>query len=200
MPANSSAAASTAGTPAGIAEARADSLRYPYTEADVQFMTSMIGHHSQAIAMSKWAPTHTTNQTIHTLAARIINAQVDEISIMQRWLRDRQRPAPEMSGEGHAMTMHSAHAGALAPGMLTPEQMQRLDEAQGAEFDRLFLTFMIQHHRGALTMVKELFGTYGAGQDEIVFKFASDVNVDQATEIERMEQMLVGMMFEDPSR
>jgi uncharacterized protein (DUF305 family) len=87
-----------------------------------------------------------------------------------------------MGGMEHVMLM---------PGMLTPEQMSQLDAARGPEFDRLFLTFMIQHHKGAVSMVQELFGTYGAGQDEIVFKFASDVNIDQTTEIARMEQMLI---------
>jgi uncharacterized protein (DUF305 family) len=183
-----------------VAQARADSLRYPYTEADVRFMTGMIGHHAQAIAMAKWAPTHGASETIRTLAARIINAQVDEIATMQQWLRERRKPVPEPSPDGVTMTMHAAHNGSLQPGMLTEAQMRQLDQARGAEFDRLFLTFMIQHHRGALAMVKELFGTYGAGQDEVVFKFASDVNVDQITEIERMEQMLMDLMFEEPSR
>jgi uncharacterized protein (DUF305 family) len=184
---------------AAIAKARADSMRYPYTEADVQFMTNMVGHHAQAIEMSKMAPTHTDNKSIHTLAGRIINAQKDEIAIMQQWLRDRRRPVPDPSSGMHGAG-DAGHHGALAPGMLTPEQMKKLDEARGPEFDRLFLTFMIQHHRGAVAMVKELFSTYGAGHDEIVFKLASDVNVDQTTEIDRMQLMLAEMMFEDPSR
>ena len=82
----------------------------------------------------------------------------------------------------------------LMPGMLTEEQMKQLDEARGSEFDRLFLTLMIQHHRGAVSMVETLLGTYGAGQDEIVFKFASDVNIDQTTEIARMEKMLAALI------
>lgn len=199
-PAATSGDAATTADSAGIAQARADSMRYPYTEADVQFMTNMVGHHAQAIAMSRWAPTHTDNKTIHTLAGRIINAQKDEIAIMQQWLRDRRRPVPEPFADGQGMSMHAMHHGTLAPGMLTPEQMQQLDAARGDEFDRLFLTFMIQHHRGAVAMVKELFSTYGAGQDVMVFKLASDVNVDQLTEIERMELMLVDLIFEDPSR
>ena len=86
------------------------------------------------------------------------------------------------------MAMHRAgEQGMLMPGMLTEEQMQQLDQARGAEFDRLFLTYMIQHHRGAVSMVKQLFGTHGAAQDETVFKFANDVSVDQSTEIARME-------------
>ena len=90
----------------------------------------------------------------------------------------------KMDGMEHEMLM---------PGMLTDAQMKQLDRPRGAEFDRLFLTFMIQHHRGAVTMVKELFGTYGAAQDETVFKFASDVNVDQTTEIARMQKMLAAL-------
>jgi uncharacterized protein (DUF305 family) len=162
-------------------------------------MSGMIHHHAQAIAMARWAPTHSSSASIRTLAARIINAQQDEIAIMQQWLRERRQPVPEPSPDG-TMIMHGTHHAALQPGMLTEDQMKQLDGARGAEFDRLFLTYMIQHHRGALVMVKELFGSYGAGQDEIVFKFASDVNVDQITEIERMEQMLIDLMFESPSR
>jgi uncharacterized protein (DUF305 family) len=87
----------------------------------------------------------------------------------------------------------------LMPGMLTEAQMRELDAARGREFDRLFLTYMIQHHRGATSMVTELFGSYGAGQDETVFKFASDVNVDQTTEIERMQRMLADLLFGESS-
>lgn len=185
-------------TPEAIAKARADSARYPYTAADVHFMTAMIGHHAQAITVSRWAPTRGANPAVQRLAARIINAQQDEIVTMQQWLADRQKPFPEVRADGstsmihrgeHGMSMH----GMQMPGMLTQAQMQQLEQARGAEFDRLFLTFMIQHHRGAVTMVEELFSSYGAGQDEIVFKFASDVNVDQATEIARMEQMLAAL-------
>jgi uncharacterized protein (DUF305 family) len=165
---------------AAIAKARADSVRHPYTDADVQFMSHMIGHHAQAIVMSGWAPTHDANPSVRILAQRIINAQQDEIATMRQWLGDRNKAAP---AEHHM----------LMPGMLTPDQMTQLDQARGGDFDRLFLTFMIQHHRGAVTMVKELFGTYGAGQDETVFKFASDVNVDQTTEIARMEKMLAAL-------
>ena len=91
------------------------------------------------------------------------------------------------------MTMNGMEHMMLMPGMLTEEQMKQLDAARGPDFDRLFLTDMIQHHRGAVSMVKDLFGTYGAGQDETVFKFASDVNVDQTTEIVRMEKMLAAI-------
>jgi uncharacterized protein (DUF305 family) len=91
------------------------------------------------------------------------------------------------------MTMGGMQHEMLMPGMLTAAQMKQLDAARGPEFDRLFLTYMIQHHRGAVSMVKELFDSYGAGQDEVVFKFASDVNVDQTTEIARMDKMLIAV-------
>ena len=112
---------------------------------------------------------------------------------MQRWLQDRRRPVPEPSATGMKMRMNGADHVMLMPGMLTQDQMKELDQARGSEFDRLFLTFMIQHHRGAVTMVQDLFGTYGAAQDETVFKFANDVNVDQSTEIARMERMLAAL-------
>ena len=127
------------------------------------------------------------------MAARIISAQNDEIAIMQEWLRDQNQPVPVPNPAGVRMKMDGMEHDMLMPGMLTPEQMSQLDKARGVEFDRLFLTFMIQHHRGAVTMVHELFRTYGAGQDEAVFKFASDVQVDQSTEVARMEKMLAAM-------
>ncbi len=177
---------------AGIAKARADSLRYPYTAADVRFMQSMIGHHTQAITMAGWAPSHGANSSVRTLAERIINAQQDEIVTMRQWLQDRRQKVP---GPGASMTMmmDGKAQEMLMPGMLTQAQMQQLDQARGPDFDHLFLTFMIQHHRGAVSMVQDLFDTYGASQDETIFKFASDVNVDQSTEIARMEKMLASM-------
>jgi uncharacterized protein (DUF305 family) len=178
---------------AAIARARADSVRLPYTEADVHFMSAMIGHHAQAIVMANWAPTHGASASVLRLAERIINAQHDEIATMQRWLRDRLKPVPEARPAGMKMMMNGVEHEMLMPGMLTESQMKQLDQARGPEFDRLFLSFMIQHHRGAVAMVKQLFDSYGAGQDETVFKFATDVNVDQATEIERMQKMLVSL-------
>ena len=178
-----------------IAKAKADSARYPFTEADVHFMSAMIGHHAQAIVISDWAPTHGADAAVRRLAERIINAQQDEIATMQRWLRDRGQPVPEASATGMKMKMNghehpSTGSGMLMPGMLTEDQMRQLDQARGREFDRLFLTFMIQHHKGAVSMVQDLFASKGAGQDETVFKFATDVSVDQSTEIARMEKML----------
>ena len=179
--------------PVYVEKARADSIRHPYTQTDVDFMTHMIGHHAQAIAMSRWAPTHGASPAVQRLAKRIINAQVDEIATMQNWLRDRLKPVPDATPMGMKMTMNGVEHVMLMPGMLTEEQMKQLDAARGPEFDRLFLTDMIQHHSGAVSMVRDLFASYGAGQDEIVFKFASDVNVDQTTEIARMEKMLAGL-------
>jgi uncharacterized protein (DUF305 family) len=184
------AAPNAAADSAGIAKARADSLRYPYTAADVQFMTHMIGHHAQALVMAGWAPSHGANPEVQRLADRIINAQNDEITIMQQWLRDRRQPVPEAKPGPMKMVMNGMEHEMLMPGMLTDAQMKELDQARGKEFDRLFLRYMIQHHRGAVSMVNELFGTSGAAQDETVFKFANDVQVDQSTEIARMEKML----------
>jgi uncharacterized protein (DUF305 family) len=184
---------------AAMARARADSLRRPWTEADVRFMTNMIGHHAQAIVMANLVATHTTTPAMKILAGRIINAQRDEIATMQTWLRDRGRPVPEVGPAG--TTTHTAghEHHAMMPGMLSAEQMQELERARGTEFDRLFLRYMIQHHNGAVQMVSELFSSYGAGQDETVFKFASDVNVDQITEIARMQRMLVDLLFGESS-
>jgi uncharacterized protein (DUF305 family) len=179
--------------PAAIAQARADSARLPYTDADIRFMSGMISHHAQAIKMAHWAPTHGAGSSVRILAERIINAQQDEIHKMQQWLADRGQPISEASATGMKMLMNGVEHEMLMPGMLTGEQMARLDQARGSEFDRLFLGFMIQHHKGAVSMVQDLFGAMGAGQDEIVFKFATDVNVDQSTEIARMERMLAAL-------
>ncbi len=169
---------------------------YAYTDADVRFMSGMIGHHAQALVMAGWAPTHGAGPSLRTLAERIINAQQDEIATMQQWLRDRNQPVPEVRAAGMKMMVNGAEHEMLMPGMLTEAQMKQLDEAKGPGFDRQFLTFMIQHHRGAVTMVTDLFGSNGAARDETVFKFASDVNVDQSTEIARMEKMLAAVPAE----
>ncbi len=174
--------------PIGVGLAADDSV---WTQADVEFMSAMIGHHAQAVEMARLAPERTTTPSVQTLASRIINAQVDEIALMQQWLRDRGQPVPEPHPTSHGM--HE-----MMPGMLSAEQFAQLEGARGPEFDRLFLTLMIQHHRGATSMVQRLFGSYGAAQDETVFKFASDVNVDQITEIERMQRMLADLTFGSP--
>lgn len=172
---------------------------YAWTPADVHFMSAMIHHHAQAIVMARMAPTHGASEQVKVLAARIINAQNDEIATMQLWLRDRSQPVPEATPGPMTMNMDGMQHEMLMPGMLTPAQLAELDAARGRDWDRLFLTYMIQHHRGATQMVTQLFGTEGAGQDESVFKFASDVNVDQTTEIDRMQRMLAALIFESPT-
>ena len=156
-------------------------------------MSGMIGHHAQAILIAGWAPSHGASQSVQILCERIINEQGDEIRTMQQWLRDRRQPVPDAHTMGMTMTMGGVEHVMRMPGMLTDAQLAELDAARGTQFDRLFLTDMIQHHRGAVSMVKDLFGTQGAAQDETVFKFASDVNVDQSTEIARMEKMLAAL-------
>ena len=173
--------------------ARLDSARTGFTEADTHFMTGMIAHHAQALVMSRLAPSNGASPQVRTLAARIINAQQDEIELMQQWLRDREQPVPEIHIEGIVLMVHGAGGHAMhshMPGMLTQEQLENLAAARGANFDRLFLTYMIQHHAGAVHMVDELFGTDGAALDEEAFKLASGIHVDQVTEIARMEYML----------
>ncbi|MEA3245345.1 MAG: DUF305 domain-containing protein [Gemmatimonadota bacterium] len=179
------------GLEAARERARADSLRYPYTQADIDFMSGMIHHHAQAVVMAKWAPTHGANPAVQRLCERIVNAQTDEIGLMSRWLQDRNQPVPVPNPMGMPMDMGGMQHLMPMPGMLSEAQMQELDAARGMEFDRLFLTYMIQHHKGAVTMVRDLFSHRGAGQDESVFKFASDVEVDQTTEINRMATMLL---------
>jgi len=159
------------------------------SQADVEFMQGMIMHHAQAVEMTALIPSHTENKDLRSLGARISSSQSDEIRFMKRWLAAR--------GESLSMAMpgmpgmdESGQPMALMPGMLTPEQMEALRKAKGAEFDRLFLTGMIQHHEGALTMVKDLFNTAGAGQEADIFNFATDADNTQRAEIRIMESML----------
>ena len=168
--------------------ARADSALMRVSDADVHFMAGMIHHHAQAVVMSALAPTNGASEAVRTLTARITNAQKDEIGLMQRWLRDRGRPIPKVDPMGHMPA--SPDMSMQMPGMLSQRQLRDLAQAQGQQYDRLFLTYMMQHHNGAVTMVHELFATDGAAQDEFVFKLASDIQVDQTTEVARMQQML----------
>ena len=175
-------------SPAEIA--KADSGRPAYTKADVEFMQGMIAHHAQAVVMARLANSNGARSDVRVLAGRIDVAQRDEIDLMQRWLRDRRENAPDPLAH-HDMPGHQMSAmGPMMPGMLSAEQMSQLEAAKGPEFDRLFLTFMIQHHEGAITMVQRLFSSPGAGQDVVVWQFASEVEADQSTEIERMRTML----------
>jgi len=180
-------------TQAGIEQARKDSVRRPYTAADIEFMSGMISHHAQAVQMAKWAESHNASKAVQIFCGRVATAQTAEIGLMQQWLAERRQPVPDADPRGMKMDMGGTTHFMAMPGMLTEEQMKQLDASKGTDFDRLFLTFMVQHHRGAIQMVDKLFGTDGAGQDEIVFKFANDVQVDQSTEIDRMMQMLEAM-------
>jgi uncharacterized protein (DUF305 family) len=161
----------------------------PRSQADVDFMQGMIMHHQQAVEMTALIPSHTGNKDLRSLGARISSSQSSEIKFMQRWLATRGEPIsmampgmPDMDKSGHPM--------ALMPGMLSSEQMEALRKGKGAEFDRLFLTGMIQHHNGALIMVEDLFNTAGAGQDADLFNFATDADNTQRAEIKIMQSML----------
>ena len=188
----------TAAFSAGCASAPSSALhatppglgRLPYSDADVDFMAGMIPHHAQAVVMAGWAPTHGARKDVAIFCERIVVGQRDEIATMQTWLRDRGLPVPDATSTRHRMKMNGIEHDMLMPGMLTDEEMAALDRARGPEFDRLFLTGMIKHHQGAIDMVDVLFKAYGAAQDELVFKFASDVYADQSTEITRMHEML----------
>ncbi len=167
--------------------------RAAYTAGDVQFMTGMIGHHAQAVLIAGWAPTHGASPSMRALCERIVVGQTDEIRLMSRWLGDRHETIPDDHASHDMMPGMDMSHGPMMPGMLTPEQLAQLDQARGGEFDRLFLTFMIQHHRGALTMVDQLFATRGAGEEETTFRLASDIYADQSTEIDRMNRMLAAL-------
>jgi len=163
----------------------------PSSPADVKFMQGMIMHHAQAVEMTALIESHTMTKDLRSLGARISRSQSDEIKFMKRWLEARGEPTsatmammPDMPGMD--MSAHSM----LMPGMLTAKQMEALKRARGEEFDRLFLTGMIQHHGGALIMVKDLFDTAGAGQDAELFNFATDVDSGQRAEIRIMQTML----------
>jgi uncharacterized protein (DUF305 family) len=163
-----------------------DASRISATASDVRFMQGMIGHHAQALEMTALVTSRTDRQDMRLLARRIELSQADEIALMQRWLGAHGETAPDL---------HAHHHGAaLMPGMLTPEEMSRLEAAKGREFDRLFLEFMIKHHDGALVMVNELFSADGAGEEPEIFAFASDVDTDQRIEIDRMSAMLLEML------
>jgi uncharacterized protein (DUF305 family) len=165
----------------------ADVSQIQTTATDVRFMQGMIGHHAQALEMTALLPSRTAREDMRLLARRIELSQADEMAMMRRWLTVRGQTVPDP----HA---HHAPGAALMPGMLTSDEMRRLEEATGGEFDRLFLQFMIRHHDGALTMVNDLFSATGAGQEPEIFAFASDVDTDQRIEIDRMSAMLLEIL------
>lgn len=172
-----------------IAEAT-DLSGIAHTAADVGFMQGMIGHHAQALEMASAAAGQAGSDAVRLLAQRIDLSQKDEIRMMQEWLAARGEEVPEPE--------HHGHGGALMPGMLTPAQMAQLRAAHGADFDRLFLRFMIQHHGGALTMVQDLLSNPGAGQETTIAAFIADVVADQRAEMDRMAAMLRDMNREEP--
>lgn len=186
------AACATAAAPPAVlspaSETRADSARPPYTAADVDFMAGMIVHHAQAVLIAGWAPAHGASPALRALCARIVVGQRDEIAAMERWFRERHEPVPDADPRGHMMP--GMDHPMLMPGMLTEAQLAHLDSARGPDFDRLFLTDMIQHHRGALAMVRALTDTPRAARDGPLFQVASDISADQAAEIDRMTRML----------
>jgi uncharacterized protein (DUF305 family) len=177
------------GTPSRKLPPSTSAVTPPRSQADIEFMQGMIMHHAQAVEMTALIPSHTKNKAIRTLGERISLSQADEIKFMKRWLVARNAPVsmampgmPDMDNSGNPMP--------TMPGMLTPQQMRELERAESAEFDRKFLTGMMQHHNGALVMVKQLFDTPGAGQDAELFDFATDVDNTQRAEIKIMEGML----------
>ena len=168
------------------AAARASSV----TDADVRFMQGMIGHHAQAVVMAHLAPSRSPNAAIRLLSERIDVAQQQEIAQMQRWLELHGAQVPAADGSGVHDHEMMDHGPMLMPGMLTPEQLDRLTASEGPDFDRLFLMLMIQHHEGALAMVATLFSTQGSGHEPALYEFASDVDSGQRAEIARMRAML----------
>ena len=167
----------------------------PRSPKDAEFMQGMVMHHAQAVEMTALIESSTQNKELRLLGARISHSQSEEIRFMKRWLTARGEPnsvaMPEMPG------MDMSQQPMLMPGMLTPKQMEALKKAKGAEFDQLFLTGMIQHHNGALIMVKDLFDTAGSGQDAELFNFATDVDSGQRAEIRIMQNMLRGKPLEE---
>ena len=179
-----------------VASSQASDLsKVQATQADIRFMQGMIHHHAQALDMVALLEKNTSSDDMRKLGNRIKISQRDEIGMMQRWLRARGQDAPDP----HAMHMPGMvmpgmdHDVVMMPGMLTQDEMAHLAALRGVDFDRAFLTGMIKHHGGALTMVKELFATPGAGQESIIFAFASDVEADQQMEIDRMNGMLAAL-------
>jgi uncharacterized protein (DUF305 family) len=182
-----------------------------WTEADVHFMRMMIPHHAQALEMTSLVDRHATTEAVRRMALRMEISQRDEIALMERWLRERDQDVPQwrgmttgtgasggatdgsMAGMDHGPGMDHGSQMPMMPGMLTPEQMERLRAARGPEFDRLFLEYMIQHHEGAIVMVRDLFTARGGGQESEIFQFASHVDADQTAEIERMRGILESM-------
>lgn len=183
------------GQPTKVLSSSTRAVLTPVAAKDVEFMQGMIHHHAQAVEMTALIEARTVNKELKLLGARISHSQAEEMRFMERWLALQGEPTvmsmPKAAGHDHHMPgMGMPSEPMLMPGMLTPKQMEKLRNAKGKEFDRLFLTGMIQHHEGALVMVKELFDTAGAGQEAEIFNFATDVDSGQRAEIGRMRTIL----------
>ncbi len=158
--------------------------------ADIHFMSGMIPHHAQAVLIAGWAASHEARADIVRLCERIVVGQADEIVLMQYWLRQKGAPVPDAKATHMKMSMNGMEHDMLMPGMLSPDELATLDKARGSNFDRLFLQAMIKHHQGAISMVDALLSSEDAAQDDVIYKFASDVYADQTTEISFMQKML----------
>ena len=182
------------GQPSRILPSTTRATLPPISQKDVEFMQGMIMHHAQAVEMTALIGSHTTNKQLGLLGARISQSQSAEMDFMKRWLLARGKSTEMKMQDMDDMDMPgmnmSSHHEMLMPGMLTAKQMDALRKAKGTEFDRLFLTGMIQHHTGALTMVKELYDNAGTGQDAELFSFTTDVDSGQRAEIRIMQNML----------
>lgn len=170
--------------------ARPELVRQPYSPADVKFMSGMIPHHAQAVVMAGWAQKNGASPALQLMCERMLISQRDEIAMMRTWLRDRGLPVPAADATHMSMEMNGMKHDMLMPGMLSETEMAALNKARGKDFDKLFLIGMIKHHQGAIGMVEELMASHGAAQDDQIYLFASDVQADQAAEIERMQIML----------
>lgn len=182
--------AGVVGASSAGAIAAAEEAAIQYAPADAEFMQQMIPHHAQAVIMARWAATHGARADVKILAERIAVAQADEIRLMRRWLDERSLEMPDSMSTKHVMRMNGVTHEMLMPGMLTDAQMSALDGARGSAFDRLFLTGMSAHHEGAIAMVRELLKHGDAGHNDTVWRFATDVEADQTTELLKMRRML----------
>ncbi|MEO1729229.1 MAG: DUF305 domain-containing protein [Pseudomonadota bacterium] len=170
-----------------------------YTQADVAFMQGMIGHHQQAVEMARLIKDRTNREELVAIGGRIESSQADEIEFMNDWLSERGEKTVMvgmMEGMDHSKMDHSKHAmmdHSSMAGMATPEQMAELATLEGVDFDRLFLTLMIAHHEGAITMVDDLLGQPGSAADPVLFQFVSDIENDQRAEIDQMTNLLADL-------
>ena len=173
----------------GAGQAPAPAVR-TVNDADVEFMSGMIPHHAQAVLIAGWAESHGARRDVLVFCQRIVVGQRDEIGLMQRWLAERGLDVPAADATTHKMKMGDMVHEMIMPGMLNAEQLAELDKSRGSDFDRLLLKAMIGHHLGAIEMVNKLQASAGSGNDDIVYRFSSDVYADQSTEVERMTKIL----------